>query len=205
MPRPVVLDDKNPFATRATRPGAVEYIFPADCDAEVLTQRLRATGWWGQILGPHGCGKSTLLCALVPRIEACGRRVVRFTLARGQRRLPWDGARLPSWDDRTQVIVDGCEQLSWRQRRKLMSICRRAHSGLLVTTHHPLRLPTLLAINSTLDLAEKIVARLTATGPQIVGQADVAGAFMRQRGNLREVLFDLYDLYELRRNERVDR
>jgi len=66
----------NPFSTRFIRPGAVEFLFPAGQTAETLVETLRQHAWQGQIIGPHGSGKSTLLAALVPALEAAGRKCV---------------------------------------------------------------------------------------------------------------------------------
>jgi hypothetical protein len=54
----------NPFATRFTRPGAIEFIFPAGESLATLVARLRACDWRGQITGPHGSGKAPLRAAL---------------------------------------------------------------------------------------------------------------------------------------------
>jgi hypothetical protein len=50
-----------------------------------------------------------------------------------------------------------------------------------------------------LPTACRIVERLQQGTAAVIGPADVATAFARRGGNLREVLFDLYDLYEARR------
>ena len=99
----------NPFATRFTRPGAIEFLFQAEESLESVVGKLRNHGWWGQIIGPHGSGKSTLLAALEPKLAEAGREVERRSLAGGQRQhdLP---ARLTS---NTFLIIDGFEQLSW--------------------------------------------------------------------------------------------
>jgi hypothetical protein len=71
----------NPFATRFTRPGAIDYLFASGQSVDSLVGRLRDHGWWGAILGPHGSGKSTLLAALAPELDAAGRRVVRLMVS----------------------------------------------------------------------------------------------------------------------------
>ena len=96
------------------------------------------------------------------------------------------------------MIVDGYEQLGWWARRKLHRQCERRKWGLVVTAHAPVGLPTLATTGTTPELAQALVERLLpGDGP--ISVADVAERFARHGGNLREILFDLYDLYEARR------
>jgi len=187
----------NPFATRWVRPGAVRFQFPADTTASGLVARLEANGWWGEIVGPHGSGKSALLAVLAPAIEKTGRRVIRFELHNGQRRLPLPLGALEA-DARTVVIVDGYEQLGrwyrWRLRRRL----QRQGAGLVVTTHISLGLPRLHETSVSLELAQRLTAELTRTHASPVTPHDVARLYPASGGNLRELFFVLYDLHEAR-------
>ncbi len=189
----------NPFATRCTRPGAIEYLFPSGGDTSQLIDRMRQLSWWGQIIGPHGSGKSTLLCTLIPHLQKEGRSVVHFTLHEGQRRLPVSRVEMCAWDAHTQVIVDGYEQLSWWSRWHLKRTCRRRHCGLLVTAHQPVGLTDLCRTKATLEVTQQVVSRLLRGDSTIVSDADVAQSFDEQHGNVREVMFALYDVYEQRR------
>lgn len=191
------LGDGNPFCARRLRPGAVPYVFPSGVGLAEVLARLEQAGWRGQIVGPHGSGKSTLLESLIPAIEAAGRPVVRFTLHDGQRRLPADFVRraLPSG---TVVVIDGYEQLSWWQRFRVQRRCRAENLGLLVTSHRSCGLPLIYAPRVDLELACRVVSHLLAGHPKRVTHHDVAARLAAHRGNLRETLFDLYDLYELR-------
>lgn len=194
--------DGNPFATRWVRPGAVEYIFPDGIDTHHLIAQLRSQAWWGQIVGPHGSGKSTLLCNLLPHIEHAGGCIHRFRLFEGQRRLNVTSAETRSWYGQTQIVVDGYEQLSRWSQFKLKQTCRRRGSGLLVTAHRSVGLPDILSTSTSLDTALQLVSRLLAShpgAPAVISNGDVARCYERLQGNLREVLFALYDLYEQRR------
>lgn len=188
----------NPFATRYTRPGAIEYRWPAGNSPAELIARLQALSWRGEIAGPHGSGKSTLLAALAPALEASGRQVMTFTLAEGMRRLPGGNAQLSKAGPTTIVIVDGYEQLSGWSRWMLRSACRRRRSGLLVTTHRPTGLPRLLTTSVEPDVAIQIVSQLVGPGGSVRPE-EVLPALEASRGNLREALFHLYDLFEQRR------
>ena len=216
----------NPFATRYTRPGAMAFLFPAGQSAATLVAQLRGHGWWGEIVGPHGSGKSTLLAALAPELLAAGRKIVWRQVrgpgvgdgdaTAGRARLPpsrWgpDEAKevaakfaavtagSDDWNEATQVVLDGYEQLSWWWRRRVQATVRRCKAGLLVTTHQPLGLPPLAEMTSSEALAQRIVAGLLADKASAVTPADVTAAYARTGGNLRETLFALYDVHQSRK------
>ena len=190
---------QNPFCSRRVRPGGIPYLFAPGESAAELVDRLRDNGWWGQIVGPHGSGKSALLAALMPAIEAAGRRTLLVELHDGQRQMPPDFRRRLDAGCPTVLIVDGYEQLSLWQRLRLRRFCRNSGLGLLLTAHWPVGLPHLRHTSATLELAQQIVERLQRGHPPRIAAEDVAERFARHSGDLRETLFDLYDLYEERR------
>ncbi|MBN2294357.1 MAG: hypothetical protein JXM70_18150 [Pirellulales bacterium] len=193
----------NPFSTRFVRPGAIEYIFPQDDsgpqgdDAERMVARLQNAAWRGQIVGPHGTGKSALLATLLPAIRRSGKKPLLVELHDGQRRLPVDLTRLSLESGRIVLIVDGYEQLSWWSRFRLKRFCRRHYIGLLVTSHKPMGLPELYRTNPTPELAVQIVEKLLA-GKSFdqSTSTEVRATFARHGGDIREMLFELYDFYE---------
>jgi hypothetical protein len=187
----------NPFATRFTRPGAIPYLFPAGASTETLVDRLQIHAWQGEIVGPHGAGKSTLLATLREALTAAGRSNVQVTLHQGESSLPSALDDWAHWTSSTQVIVDGYEQLSWWSRRQLAHRVRDRQAGLLVTSHRPMGLPTILAITPECDTALQVVRQLVPD-ERGVTQADIEAAFNASGGNIREMLFLLYDLYQRR-------
>jgi len=189
---------RNPFSTSRVRPGAIPYCFPPGQSAQGLVRRLRHSAWQGQIIGPHGSGKSALLAALIPAIEDAGRRTILIGLHDGQRRLPIDLKRPSPLDSSTVLIVDGYEQLGRLSRFRLKRFCRRHGIGLLVTAHRPVGLPELFHTATSLGLAQQVVAQLLGERGTLITSEDVAERFSRHGGDLRETLFDLYDLYEHR-------
>ena len=189
----------NPFSTRYTCPSAVDYMYPAGTDTGRLVAKLRDSDWWGQIVGPHGSGKSTMLYTLAPALELAGRPVVFYTLHRSERRLPIDRAQTRAWDSRTQVIVDGYEQLGWLQRSWLRRKCLAQRTGLLVTAHRCMGLPLLWHTTTSTDLAWQIVTRLLdRPNCDCISRADVEEAYRTNQGDVRETLMALYDLFEQR-------
>ena len=189
----------NPFATRYTRPGALRFRFPEGEDETTIVERLRSQQWWGQIIGPHGSGKSTLLAALMPALEAAGRGVRCHALHQGERRLALSSENWQGFRASAQLVVDGYEQLGRLARWTVVRRCRGRSCGLLVTTHRDLGLPTVFTMNPRLELALDLVCQLMPPGDDTICAGDVEAAWRRRGGNLREMLFDLYDLFEQRR------
>lgn len=193
----LLLNCENPFSTCRIRPGAIPFIFPADESLDTLLARLEQNGWWGEIVGPHGSGKSTLLAALLPAVEKLGRIVVCFKLHDRLRRLP----PLPAWPRETPLViaVDGFEQAGPWYRFWLKHGCRRRGWGLVAASHRSFGFPLLYRTAVTVELAQAIVGRLMSGRREEISSAEIAEAFARSQGNLREMLFELYDLYEQRR------
>lgn len=186
---------ENPFSSRHIRPGAVPFLFPPNQNAVTLVERLERNHWWGEIVGPHGSGKSTLLATLIPVIEQAGRAVVLVELHNGQRRLPLrlDDARLQA---STVLIVDGYEQLSRWNRFWLKRRCRRRGLGLLATSHVSVGLSEIYRTAVTTKLAGRVVALLLNNQTPPPSEAELQACLSRHDGNLREALFELYDVCE---------
>ncbi len=189
----------NPFSTRCVRPGALAYRFPPGRSAAGLLARLERNGWQGQIVGPHGSGKSALVATLRGAIEASSRPTRLLELHDKERRLPVSRRQIGELAPGTVVIVDGYEQLSWWRRFRLRRLCRRKGLGLVVTSHQSVAFPDLFRTTTSPALARQIVNQLLERGPSPLTAAEVNERFMAHRGDLRELLFDLYDLYEQRR------
>lgn len=196
-PAPSPIDD-NPFASRYVRPGAMPYRFEHGHDVEFILRRFEEAGRRGQIVGPHGSGKSTLLAALVAALQTGGVPTKIVELHDGCRQLPVDADPPPGG----VFLVDGYEQLSRISRWRLTYRVRSRKAGLIVTTHTPQRLPTLYTTavgeDAAVQLTEQLLAR--SQRPDCIRTDEVRALFRTERGNMREVFFRLYDLYESRRS-----
>lgn len=196
----------NPFATCWTRPGAIPFHFPSDQSAERLVEKLAAQKWRGAIIGPHGIGKSTLLESLKPLLAGAGKQIHAIGLHDGQRYLPtgfWHVIRHAHEAKHELIIIDGYEQLAWLERFQLSRRCHRAGAGLMVTSHSPVRVPTLLQLAPDRRLVEQLVAELCAKVSNPVTRADVDASHAIHGSNVRDIFSELYDRHEVRRRESI--
>ena len=202
-------ESHNPFATKFLRPGALKFMF-ADGDriqhAGDLIRQLERQGFHGQIVGPHGSGKSTLLRNLAIELEANNIRAIDVRLNDQNRRLPATlVSEVQAADQPTVVLVDGYEQLLWWRRVWLRSICRRYQVGLVVTAHTDMGLPELYRTEVTIESARRVIASLCrqqaveADGSVQLRERverltrDLPTRLAEHQGNLRDLLFELYD------------
>jgi hypothetical protein len=188
----------NPFATRFIRPGAIPYLFPRGLTPESLVDALAAQNWRGSIIGPHGSGKSSLLVALKPVLEARGRKIISQQLQGGEKQLRWQELGAAGWTSQTLVIIDGYEQLSSWQRLLLRARCRLRGAGLLVTAHQPVGLKPIFTTNPSAELTQSIVRQLVREDDRRILPADIEVQFERTKGDVRETLLALFDLYRTR-------
>ncbi|MEE2640523.1 MAG: hypothetical protein VX768_07855, partial [Planctomycetota bacterium] len=132
----------NPFSTRFVKPGAIPFFFEEPAGAALIVERLVANGWYGQIIGPHGSGKSTLVETLKSIIT---REIHGTTLhVKDNTREIYRGLmeKVALLGETHLLVLDGFEQLSARQRKRLVQVCRERKVGMLVTAHEDLGLPT---------------------------------------------------------------
>ena len=182
----------NPFA--ADRVERIRYRFAGASLDELLT-RLEEMNCRGAIVGPEGSGKTTLLEDLHEILERRGRRT-RFLFVNDASPLPEAECRrlLSELTPQELVLLDGADAI----RRSSWSLFRRhtvRHAaGLIVTSHRPGLLPTLIECSTTPTLLKEIVTDLTSR-TRNVSPILLDDLHRRHRGNLRTCLRELYDLY----------
>jgi hypothetical protein len=178
---------ENPFATdRVLR---VRYR-PQGWTWQQLLARLESMSYRGAIVGPEGRGKTTLLEDLGERLAETGFGVRPLRLTRES--PAFDGAfvrdSLRSLSARDVILFDGAEQLGrlawWRFVRG-----SRSARGLVITSHRPGLLPTLVRCETSAPLLRGIVQDLHPGG----AGAGAEDLFARHRGNVRDALRELYD------------
>lgn len=181
--------DQNPF--RVARIEGLAYRAP-DFDWEVFLARLEAPGLRGAIVGPHGSGKTTLLLEAQSRLMERGVPVRYGFLNEETRFKARQALALVAETPRESVLfLDGAEQLdaltwTWLRWRP------RWLRGVVISIHQPGRLPTI----HTTETGEGLLRELLE---QLLGEAwprywpRAREHFARCGGNIREVLFALYD------------
>ena len=96
------------------------------------------------------------------------------------------------------AAVDGVEQLHIWNRLLLKRFCQTHGVGLIVASHRSAHLPSLYETAVDEARAWSVVQRLQDGFPPHIEIGDLVERLARHQGNLRETLFDLYDLYEER-------
>ena len=183
----------NPFA--ADRVLSIRYEFP-EGQAGVLLARLERLGYRAAIVGPHGTGKTTLLEDLEKPLARLGFRVrhLRLDAEHGRFSRGCLSQLAATLDARDFVCLDGAEQLD-RMRWMMFRWRTRRAGGVLITSHRPGLLPTLIECTTSPELLDRIVRRLA---PPTGGLRAPTDLFARHQGNLREALRELYDVYAAR-------
>ncbi|MBN1507072.1 MAG: ATP-binding protein [Sedimentisphaerales bacterium] len=181
----------NPFA--AERVARIRYRF-AGTSLDDLLSRIEKMSYRGAIVGPEGSGKTTLLEDLRDALE-CQGVGTKLLFVNDASPLPEPRCRrfLSELDPQELVLLDGADAIrrsSWRLLRDHTS--SRA-AGLVITSHRPGLLPTLIECSTTPALLCGIVTDLAPQGcPISVAQID--DLYTRHHGNLRTCLRELYDL-----------
>jgi hypothetical protein len=165
---------------------------PRGWDWEEILSRLHSLHHRAAIVGPEGSGKTTLMEDLAERLAPRGLRPRFFTLNRQNRRLD---PQLLSWLDHQAgpndlLCFDGCEQLGPIRWRWLYHACRRL-GGVLITTHKPGRLETLVRCDTDAPLLLRLIRQLQ---PDLDFTVEDACHLLHQhRGNIRLALREMYD------------
>lgn len=184
--------DSNPFSTRFIRPDQLSYLdLPDNTPAEVWG-RIREAGFLGQIVGPHGAGKTALLHRIVDLMNSDGINSNWQTIRPGMRVVPASLSR------ETVTCLEGAELLpKWNLWRILWRV--RRGSRVIFTTHQALtKVPVVATLQPRLDVAQRIVTTLLVGREPVIDEDDVRATYQKHGGNLREMLLDLYDVYESR-------
>jgi hypothetical protein len=161
--------------------------FEAGSWSEML-KRVQQLNFRAAIVGSKGSGKTCLLEQLHQRI---GQHYLNLPL---DRRLHDDQMRaaLDASENGNVVLLDGIERLGFWQRQKLFARTKSG-PGLIVTVHHPCRLPTWIRFRTNIGLMKQLLNDLDIATPEVLEAGEIA--FRNAKGNMREAFRSLYDQF----------
>jgi len=176
----------NPFRSDLT--DALPYR-PQGTSWEAILARLEALDYRAAIAGPHGSGKTTLLEELGRRLECRGMPTLYL---RVDDRCPRSVVADLKAVDGQVVLLDGADLLGGLAWALVRMRARRAR-GLVITTHRPGRLPTLVECSTSPGLLCELLRQLV---PDLAARlAPLAESlFEASGGNLRSVFHTLYHM-----------
>jgi hypothetical protein len=185
---------ENPFAS-----DRVEALVPFEPEwlGETWTglmERLRGLDYRVAVVGPHGSGKTTLLAGVKTRLERQGFRVGSFFLNEERTRLnesEWRHLeRMPAGEPSPIILLDGAEQMPWRDWRRLQTLANRFR-GLVTTQHRRGKLPLLVRTGTSVEMLRQFVRRLAPGYDWDEGELE--RVYLCSKGNIREALWHCYD------------
>lgn len=192
----------NPFSPSHWTPATIDYVFESG-EEENLLAVLRASGWYGLIVGPQGSGKSTLLAELQSRLPSLGFRTV---LVRVREEPLYHGAvlwRVMTMGPRKILLLDSAECLLPGLFPVILGLVRLWGGGVVATLH---RIPSGWPYKSIPAIPRRTqgstlfqVIRTQFAGldlPEWLSEPLVDQLLANHQGHAREVLAELYGMYE---------
>ena len=181
----------NPFAME--RVHAIRFR-PQGATFAGLMARLKALNYRAAIIGPDGSGKTTLLEDLYRTLTEQGIRV-KMVFVNDTSPLPDPACRrlLTELARDELLLLDGADLIP----RSCWSLLKRhtiTHAyGLVITSHRPGLLSTLIECTTNPSLLHDIARELQPPGCPICVES-LNTLFQRHQGNIRACLRELYDL-----------
>jgi len=174
----------NPFRSDLT--DALAYR-PQGTSWEAILTRLEALDYRAAIVGPHGSGKTTLLEELGRMLECRG---IPTLYLRVDDRCPCSVVAALKAVDGQVVLLDGADLLGGLAWALVRMRARRAR-GLVITTHRPGRLPTLVECSTSPGLLRELLRQLVPRRASRLAPL-AEELFGTSNGNLRSVFHTLY-------------
>ena len=182
----------NPFAT--WRLEQLQYRLDGP-DWNELLGRFDRLGRRAALVGVHGSGNTTLLDEFAARFRQQGMHVCSFRLTQDEPDFgkTLDGVKSSGLGRNDIVLLDGAEQLNRSRWQKFLQFTGSA-GGVLITMHRAGRLPTLYECRTNPRLLASLMEEL-AGGFEWPAARNAAELFHKHRGNVREALRELYDVF----------
>lgn len=180
----------NPFNTE--RILKIRY-FISPREFNGLFEKLRTLNYRCAIVGSEGAGKTTLMEDMEDSLCSMGFNIKKLLLTREKRVFPFDFINhfFKSLTPDDIILFDGAEQMNWLSWQIFK---RKTHKsgGLIITSHIYGLLPTLYEAGTSPEILRDIVKLLLG---EEVKKNEVSELYDRHRGNIREALRELYDIY----------
>ncbi len=178
----------NPFAT--DRILQIRYM-PQTCTWDELLSRLESLHYRAAIVGSDGTGKTTLIEDIARRLTEHGLscRSIFVTMD-----IPAPSGKINEileGEAFNVLLIDGADHLKRFVWHRIKRKVNRRNMGLVITSHKPHMLPTLIECSTTPRLLKEIVAGLSR---QTANTEPMENLFRRHRGNIRNALRELYDI-----------
>lgn len=195
----------NPFSSRFIRPGARRYLFPPNESINSVLERL-VEKRIVQIVGPHGSGKSTLVEMICQSSDYDFAKVVISSSRPKNEAFKEIRNKIEASSQDKLLVIDGIEQLKVSQRSRIIAKCKMQKLLLLVTTHVSVGVDTLMQTSTSFNVFRQIVDEMlnerldsVSRDADLIETTDIEWAFKNSFPDLREALFELYDVFERRR------
>ena len=181
----------NPFSV--DRVQTIRYRPLATTFDDILA-RLEVMNYRAAIVGPEGAGKTTLLEDLQHALQRQGLRTrVIFVNDTSPLDRPTRRQLMSQLESDEIVLLDGADALGRARWTFLRRHILKHAAGLVITTHRPGRLPTLIDCTTTPTLLGEIVDELRPETRD--AHADgLQQLFRHHQGNIRNCLRELYDM-----------
>ncbi len=178
----------NPFAT--DRVLQIRYM-PQTCTWDELLARLESMHYRAAIIGADGTGKTTLIEDIRRRLTeqglSCRSIFVTMDISVPMRRIN----EILDGDPFDILLIDGADHLKRFVWHRIKRKINRKNMGLIITSHKPNMLPTLIECSTNPQLLKTIVTELA---PQISDTKLIENLYRKHKGNIRDVLRELYDI-----------
>jgi len=180
----------NPFATH--RIDNLKYQFVTKNWDAILVD-LEQLLYRAAIVGPHGFGKTTFLNELGEILFLKGFSIYPIFINLKNRRLSLAQLKKMVLKINTQTIIlfDGADLLDAWYWHILNVLFFKKAKGIVITAHHPTRLPTLFHCQTNIEILDHIIEELNETNDKSFFPLSHT-LFKKHQGNIREVLRDLY-------------
>ncbi len=178
----------NPFAT--DRILQIRYM-PQTCTWDELLSRLESLHYRAAIVGADGTGKTTLIEDIARRLTEQGLSCRSIFVTMDIPAPSGQIEKILEGDPFDVLLIDGADHLKRFVWRRIKRKINRRNMGLVITSHRPHMLPTLIECSTTPKLLKEIVAGLSR---QTANIEPIENLYHRHRGNIRNALRELYDI-----------